>query len=262
MTIFRKFSLSTLAQDLPSEPSATRAMGMRWLQRYFLMVLPPLLLSLPMRAQGTQGASGRGGQQHAPDAKPQTAASFRLEGSSPRTPCPDISHLAGTPGKPGHQHPPFEHRQEERAVTDEAPPLQPMSAEQAMFVAESVTGGRSDSVRQIDLNAASGGYEVMVHMPGNGRAYRVIVDIDTRSVRSTYPIPNSQQMVNNRRNGSGNPSGQGLGALPKAERNWNTSPAAGATPVASLRGPTEMHVWRDSNGILNITSFPPRMDLP
>lgn len=257
MTTFRQFHLSSLAQDLASIASLARTTGEWWQKLNFPILFPVLLLALPMHAQGTQGASGRGGQQQAPEAKPVTAPSFRLEGSSPKISPPNTNHLSGALGKPVDQHPHADHRREERSTTCDGPLLQPMSAEQAMFVAESETGGTSVSVRQIDLNAASGGYEVMVRMPGNGKAYRVIIDIDTRKVRSTYPIPNSQQMYNNRRDGSDNQPSRWLPAIPEAERNLQTSSASGATPVSSLRGSTEMHLWRDSNGILNITSFPP-----
>ena len=61
---------------------------------------------------------------------------------------------------------------------------------QAKAIAEKHTGGLAASARIIPLNAATGGWEVDVHMPRENRGWRCIVDSDSHSVRSRTRIPN------------------------------------------------------------------------
>jgi hypothetical protein len=63
-------------------------------------------------------------------------------------------------------------------------------ARQARGVAEDATGGIAVSARRIPLNGATGGWVVDVHMPGEARGWRCVVDRDTRSVHSRTRIPN------------------------------------------------------------------------
>lgn len=65
-----------------------------------------------------------------------------------------------------------------------------MTLAEAEAVAEGTTGGWAYSSRRIDLNGATGGFEVLIHMPDREKGWRVIIDRDTRNVRDKYPIPN------------------------------------------------------------------------
>ena len=72
-------------------------------------------------------------------------------------------------------------------------PAGPVSAaKDAKTIAERETGGIAISARRIQLNGASGGWEVDVHMPKEDRGGRCIVDCDTRAVHTKDRIPNPQ----------------------------------------------------------------------
>lgn len=65
-----------------------------------------------------------------------------------------------------------------------------MTLEDAEILAEGETGGWATRSRRIDLNGASGGFEVWIHMPEQEKGWRIIIDQDTRRIRDKYPIPN------------------------------------------------------------------------
>jgi len=67
------------------------------------------------------------------------------------------------------------------------------SAKEAKTIAEQATGGAAVSARRIPLNGASGGWEVDVHMPGEDRGWRCIIDADTRMVHTKDRIPNPKE---------------------------------------------------------------------
>ena len=62
--------------------------------------------------------------------------------------------------------------------------------EQAESVAMSETGGRAVWSRKVDLNGATGGWEVGIHMKGQQEGWKVLVDRDTWKMRSKTRIPN------------------------------------------------------------------------
>jgi len=64
------------------------------------------------------------------------------------------------------------------------------TAREAKTIAEHNTGGIAVSARSIPLNGATGGWEVDVHMPGEDRGWRCIVDNDTHMVHTKTRIPN------------------------------------------------------------------------
>ena len=64
------------------------------------------------------------------------------------------------------------------------------TAKEAKAIAEQDTHGTAISARRIRLNGASGGWEVEVHMPGEERGWRCIIDNDTRMVHTRERIPN------------------------------------------------------------------------
>jgi hypothetical protein len=64
------------------------------------------------------------------------------------------------------------------------------TAREARAIAEHTTGGLAVSARRIPLNGATGGWEVDLHMPGEARGWRCIVDSDTHGVHSRTRIPN------------------------------------------------------------------------
>jgi hypothetical protein len=64
------------------------------------------------------------------------------------------------------------------------------TAREAKTIAERNTGGIAVSARCIPLNGATGGWEVDVHMPGEERGWRCIVDSDTHMVHTKTRIPN------------------------------------------------------------------------
>jgi hypothetical protein len=64
------------------------------------------------------------------------------------------------------------------------------SAKEAKAIAEQATSGIAVSARRIQLNAASGGWEVDVHMPKEERGWRCIIDNDTHMVHTKDRIPN------------------------------------------------------------------------
>jgi hypothetical protein len=64
------------------------------------------------------------------------------------------------------------------------------SAREAKTIAESETRGLALRARKIYLNGATCGWEVVVHMPGETRGWRCVVDCDTRAVFTKTRIPN------------------------------------------------------------------------
>jgi hypothetical protein len=64
------------------------------------------------------------------------------------------------------------------------------TAREARSIAERDTGGIAVSARCVPLNGATGGWQVDVHMPGEDRGWRCIVDNDTRRVFMKTRIPN------------------------------------------------------------------------
>jgi len=60
----------------------------------------------------------------------------------------------------------------------------------ARHIAEVETAGRAVAARPIELNGATGGWEVLVHMPGKERGWRVIIDRDNGRVRRLESCPN------------------------------------------------------------------------
>ena len=64
------------------------------------------------------------------------------------------------------------------------------TAKEAKIIAEQETHGLALSAHKIYLNGATGGWEVVVHMPGEERGWRCVVDCDTRSVFTKTRIPN------------------------------------------------------------------------
>ncbi|MBS1784142.1 MAG: hypothetical protein JST24_01795 [Acidobacteria bacterium] len=63
-------------------------------------------------------------------------------------------------------------------------------AERAKGVAAVEVGGEAIAARLIDLNGATGGWEVLVRMSSGNQGWRVIVDRDTWTVRSKAKVPN------------------------------------------------------------------------
>ena len=66
------------------------------------------------------------------------------------------------------------------------------SAAQAKAIAEHDTGGIAVSARRVHLNGATGGWEVDLHMPGEARGWRCVVDSDSHAVYSRTRIPNPE----------------------------------------------------------------------
>jgi len=138
-----------------------------------------------------------------------------------------------------------------------------MTQDDAMAVAEAETGGEALSAHRIDLNAATGGYEVMVRMPEKERGYRVVIDVDTRRVRDTYAIPNPLGLPPNPQEGPRDEPSQKSAAKFQAENGHfaggpsATGQAPAMSPVTSSKAGSELFVWRDSKGVVNITSYPP-----
>ncbi len=64
------------------------------------------------------------------------------------------------------------------------------TAREAKAIAERNTGGIAVSARCIPLNGATGGWLVDVHMPGEDRGWRCVVDNDTHRVLTKTRIPN------------------------------------------------------------------------
>lgn len=63
-------------------------------------------------------------------------------------------------------------------------------SERAKGVAAVEAGGEAIAARRIDLNGATGGWEVLVRMPQGSKGWRVVVDRDTWTVRSKEQVPN------------------------------------------------------------------------
>jgi hypothetical protein len=64
------------------------------------------------------------------------------------------------------------------------------SAREARAIAEHETSGIAVSARRVHLNGATGGWEVDLHMPGEKRGWRCVVDSDTHMVFTKTRIPN------------------------------------------------------------------------
>lgn len=64
------------------------------------------------------------------------------------------------------------------------------TAREAKRIAEQETGGRAVSAARIPLNGASGGWEVVVHMPKEDRGWRCVIDADTHLVHTKTRIDN------------------------------------------------------------------------
>lgn len=67
-----------------------------------------------------------------------------------------------------------------------------VNMKEAKAIAARDTGGTAVSAREIPLNAASGGWEVDVHMPKEKQGWRCVIDDDTRMVRTKTRIPNPE----------------------------------------------------------------------
>ena len=65
-----------------------------------------------------------------------------------------------------------------------------VSEKDAKSIAARDTGGVPVSAREIPLNAASGGWEVDVHMPNENQGWRCVIDDDSRMVTTKTRIPN------------------------------------------------------------------------
>ena len=74
-----------------------------------------------------------------------------------------------------------------------------VSQKDAKAIAARDTGGIAVSAREIPLNAASGGWEVEIHMPRETRGWRVVVDNDSRMVHTKERIPNPPLSAHGRR---------------------------------------------------------------
>jgi len=61
---------------------------------------------------------------------------------------------------------------------------------EARTIAEGETGGLAVSARRVPLNGATGGWEVDLHMAGEARGWRCVIDSDTRAVHTRTRIPN------------------------------------------------------------------------
>lgn len=66
------------------------------------------------------------------------------------------------------------------------------TAKEAKTIAEQETQGLAISARRIALNGATCGWEVVVHMPGDARGWRCVVDCDTHAVFTKTRIPNPE----------------------------------------------------------------------
>lgn len=64
------------------------------------------------------------------------------------------------------------------------------TAKEAKTIAEQETRGSAVSAHRIPLNGATCGWEVEVHMPGEDRGWRCIIDCDSRMVFRRERIPN------------------------------------------------------------------------
>ncbi|HET8900842.1 MAG TPA: hypothetical protein VFM84_02795 [Holophagaceae bacterium] len=74
-----------------------------------------------------------------------------------------------------------------------------VSEKDAKAIAARDTGGVAVSAREIPLNAASGGWEVDVHMPNEERGWRCVIDDDTRMVHTKERIANPPAPAHSRK---------------------------------------------------------------
>jgi len=63
-------------------------------------------------------------------------------------------------------------------------------SDRAKGVAAVEVGGEAIAARRIDLNGATGGWEVLVRMASGDKGWKVVVDRDTWTVRSKTQVPN------------------------------------------------------------------------
>ena len=261
MTIFRNSSPSS-----PIPGPTVRVAGVHTVSNLNRGLVPSIACSIlllgiawvrPLEAQGSPVVPGRVSQQPAPEPKPAPAVTYRLEGSSPKPAGSIPNHPEGTTAKPMDQH--LRADRGGQWVTPDYydPLLQSMTMEDAMAVAEGATGGGAVSARRIDLNAASGGYEVLVRRTRDGRDYRVVIDIDTRRVRNTYAIPNSTNR--NSHSKEANPGGsiQNVATRPETVKDQRVASAPQVPTAAAFTAHSDLYVWRDAKGTVNITSYPP-----
>lgn len=208
--------------------------------------------------QGTRSA--RPSPNRPDSARPRVASppASPPEAKHPRTPdprpAPRPSSMPSVRYDPGHkEHAHRRNRPSVYIVPVYAYPPYPveMTEEDAMSVAESQTGGQAVSARRIDLNGATGGYEVIVQMPGKEKGWRVVIDIDTRRVKDTYPIPNPVEVVDAPRPREEPPVVDEPAPAPKEpQRVENSQPRA---PVSNKR----LYRWRNSKDVICITDYPP-----
>jgi hypothetical protein len=64
------------------------------------------------------------------------------------------------------------------------------SPQEARNIAEKATGGLAVSARLVPLNGSTGGWAVDLHMPGEDRGWRCIVDRDSHTIYTRTRIPN------------------------------------------------------------------------
>lgn len=64
-------------------------------------------------------------------------------------------------------------------------------ASKAAGIAAVEVGGEATGARRIDLNGATGGWEVFVKIKGQSYGWRVIIDRDTWTVREKQKVQNS-----------------------------------------------------------------------
>lgn len=63
-------------------------------------------------------------------------------------------------------------------------------SQRAWDTAEGEVRGEAVSARLVELNGATGGWEVRVYMRNEARGWKVLIDRDTWTVRWTERIPN------------------------------------------------------------------------
>jgi hypothetical protein len=64
------------------------------------------------------------------------------------------------------------------------------SPQEARNIAERATGGVAVSARLVPLNGSTGGWAVDLHMPGEDRGWRCVVDRDSHTIYTRTRIPN------------------------------------------------------------------------
>ena len=87
-------------------------------------------------------------------------------------------------------------------------------------------------------------------MSGTDRGFRVVIDLDTGRVRSTTATLVPESLF-------GGGPGRARAAMTEPVMDRKATPAAITSSPAPPKGSSELYVWRDARGTLNITSFPP-----